>query len=84
MTLVLAMLLDAWLGEPKWLWSRMPHPAVLMGRAVGWCDARYNRGDNRRIKGVAAMAAMVLAAWGLWRHTREQATKDGVPSAEAD
>lgn len=65
MTLVLAMLLDAWLGEPKWLWSRMPHPAVLMGRAVGWCDARYNRGDNRRIKGVAAMAAMVLAAWGL-------------------
>ena len=29
-------------------------------------------------------ALLVLAAWGLWRHTREQATKDGEPSAEAD
>ncbi|MDA8723042.1 cobalamin biosynthesis protein, partial [Planktomarina temperata] len=31
MTLFLALVLDALLGEPKWLWSRMPHPAVLMG-----------------------------------------------------
>ena len=30
-TLFLALVLDALLGEPKWLWSRMPHPAVLMG-----------------------------------------------------
>ena len=34
--LIPALLLDAALGEPKWLWSRAPHPAVLMGRAVGF------------------------------------------------
>ncbi len=60
--LVLAMLLDAGLGEPRWLWSRWPHPAVLMGRAVGWLDARLNEGDNRRAKGVAAVAVLVLGA----------------------
>ena len=32
--LALAMLLDAVLGEPEWLWRRLPHPAVLMGRMV--------------------------------------------------
>ena len=62
MTLVLAMLLDAWLGEPRWLWSRAPHPAVLMGRLIGWADARFNRGAARRLKGVAVMVVLGLGA----------------------
>lgn len=41
-----AMLLDAAFGEPKWLWDRWPHPAVLMGRAVGWMDKRLNQGAH--------------------------------------
>ncbi|MEH6752380.1 MAG: adenosylcobinamide-phosphate synthase CbiB [Paracoccaceae bacterium] len=65
MTLVLAMLLDAWLGEPRWLWSRAPHPAVLMGRLIGWADARFNRGAARRLKGVAVMVMLGLGALGL-------------------
>ncbi|HSG55515.1 MAG: adenosylcobinamide-phosphate synthase CbiB [Paracoccaceae bacterium] len=65
MTLVLAMLLDAWLGEPRWLWSRAPHPAVLMGRLIGWADARFNRGAARRLKGVAVMVVLGLGALGL-------------------
>jgi adenosylcobinamide-phosphate synthase len=64
-TLVLAMLLDAWLGEPRWLWSRAPHPAVLMGRLIGWADARFNRGAARRLKGVAVMVVLGLGALGL-------------------
>ena len=56
--LVPALLLDAALGEPDWLWKRWPHPAVLMGRVVGWCDARLNQGRARRAKGVLAMALM--------------------------
>lgn len=60
--LVPAMLLDAALGEPKWLWDRYPHPAVLMGRAVGWLDERLNRGAARRAKGVLAMALLGLGA----------------------
>ena len=62
MTLILGMLLDALLGEPRWLWSRAPHPAVLMGRLIGWCDARFNTGDHQRRAGVLTMAALVLGA----------------------
>ncbi|SLN21747.1 cobalamin biosynthesis protein [Falsiruegeria litorea R37] len=60
-----AMLLDAALGEPDWLWSRLRHPAVLMGDCVGWLEQRLNKGDNRRIKGAAAVVVLTLGAWGL-------------------
>ncbi len=62
MSIILAMLLDALLGEPKILWSRLPHPAVLMGRAVAFADARLNHGPARRLKGVLAVALLVLSA----------------------
>jgi adenosylcobinamide-phosphate synthase len=60
--LIPALLLDAALGEPKWLWDRYPHPAVLMGRAVGYADARLNHGSQRRAKGVLAMVLLGLIA----------------------
>ena len=60
MALVLAMLLDAAFGEPKWLWDRVTHPAVLMGRAVGWLDQRLN--DRTRRAGVIAVAVLVIGA----------------------
>lgn len=60
--LVPALLLDAAFGEPHWLWSRLPHPAVVMGRAVSWLDAKLNRGDNRKAKGVLALLVLVLGA----------------------
>ena len=41
-----AMALDAVMGEPRWLWSRVPHPAVLMGRLIGWADIRFNTGPR--------------------------------------
>ncbi len=59
---VLAMLLDAALGEPRWLWDRLPHPAVLMGRAIAALDARWNRGRARRARGIAAMTALAALA----------------------
>ena len=62
MSVILAMLLDALLGEPKILWSRLPHPAVLMGRAVAFADARLNHGPARHLKGVLAVALLVLGA----------------------
>ena len=62
MTLVLALLLDAVFGEPRALWDRWPHPAVLMGRAVAWADDRFNEGGNRRRKGILALALLVAAA----------------------
>jgi adenosylcobinamide-phosphate synthase len=66
MILALGMILDAYLGEPKWLWSRIPHPAILMGRAIGYLDARYNTssdksGPQKRRDGALAIAGLVLA-----------------------
>lgn len=60
--LVIAATLDAAFAEPKWLWSRLPHPAVVMGRAVGALDRKWNAGPARRAKGIAAVAVLVLGA----------------------
>jgi adenosylcobinamide-phosphate synthase len=56
------MLLDAAFGEPQWLWSRITHPAVLMGRAVGWIDQRFNNGERRKLAGALSFAALVVLA----------------------
>lgn len=63
--LSVALLLDAVLGEPGWLWSRLPHPAVLMGRAVGALDRWLNRGEARVLKGALAVAVLALGALTL-------------------
>jgi len=58
--LIPALLIDAALGEPKWLWSRIPHPAVLMGRLVQALDDGVNDGEGKRGKGVLAVCVLVL------------------------
>ena len=63
MILAAALLLDASLGEPPWLWSRLRHPAVVMGDAVAALDLRLNIGRHRRAKGVAAVALLAGGAW---------------------
>jgi len=59
--LIPAMLLDAAFGEPKWLWDRFPHPAVVMGRAIGWADRKFNHGTHRKLKGVLVMVVLGLS-----------------------
>ncbi|MFT6075991.1 MAG: adenosylcobinamide-phosphate synthase [Yoonia sp.] len=56
------MLLDAALGEPRWLWNRFPHPAVLMGRLIGWCDRRFNAGDQKQVMGLLVLVALCIGA----------------------
>ncbi|MCP4207958.1 MAG: cobalamin biosynthesis protein [Shimia sp.] len=63
--LVGALLLDAVFGEPRWLWQRLPHPAVLMGKAIGRADHEFNDGINRKAKGIIVVIGLVLAAWVL-------------------
>ena len=65
--LVCALCLDAALGEPDWLWSRIRHPAVMIGKGIGWLDKRLNHGTHRRIKGVAVTILLVVAALLLGR-----------------
>lgn len=63
--LVLALLLDAAMGEPAWIWSRVSHPAVIMGRVIGWADGRFNKGAARRLKGAALTGALCLAGGAM-------------------
>lgn len=60
--LFIAMILDAVFGEPNWLWSRLPHPAVLIGKAIGWADRRFNTKNGRR-NGVFLLVALVVLGW---------------------
>lgn len=62
MILVLAMILDAVAGEPRWLWDRVPHPAVLIGRAIDWADERFNEGEDRKRNGILFCCALCGAA----------------------
>ena len=63
--LALALILDAIFGEPDWLWRRVPHPAVLMGRAVAWVEAHGNTGSRRHLKGVAALLILIALSLAI-------------------
>lgn len=63
--LVLAMLLDAVMGEPKWLWSRITHPAVLMGNLIKWCDQKFNTGENAKRNGILTLLALIIGGWAV-------------------
>lgn len=50
-----ALLFDRWWGEPhRW------HPLIGFGRAADWLESRLNRGNQRRWRGVLALALMLL------------------------
>ncbi|MBE0555211.1 MAG: cobalamin biosynthesis protein [Rhodobacteraceae bacterium] len=60
-----ALILDALFGEPRAIWDRLPHPAVLMGRLIAALDRRFNSGEGRRLKGVLVMVGLALGAIAL-------------------
>lgn len=62
--LLVAMLLDAALGEPDWLWRRLPHPAVLMGRAVSTLERAMNPAQGGILAGMLALAILMCGAYG--------------------
>lgn len=65
--MALALLLDAAFGEPRWLWSRLPHPAVLIGRAIGFLDQRLNRESRSAAqrKALGGLTVVILCAAAL-------------------
>lgn len=78
--IMVALLADALLGEPAWLYRRVPHPIVLIGAAIGWLEARLldpvrPDGHKRRMGilllglvagGAAAIGLGVQAALRPW------------------
>ena len=67
MNIVLAMILDAIFGEPRWLFKHAPHPAVIIGRAINWLDTRLNTGKNRKLNGIFTVAILIVASIALAR-----------------
>jgi adenosylcobinamide-phosphate synthase len=67
--LVAALMLDACIGDPDWIWAHVPHPVVFMGRLIDALDQRYNdpaKSDlNRRIAGVLALLILLMLGIGL-------------------
>lgn len=60
-----ALLIDAALGEPRWIWDRVPHPAVLMGKVIAVGDQRLNHGQFRRVHGIFLMVLLGLLGLGI-------------------
>jgi adenosylcobinamide-phosphate synthase len=64
--LLLALILDALLGDPAWLYRAVPHPVALIGQAIAaaerrWNDAAAGRGARLR-RGAALTLVLVLGA----------------------
>ena len=66
LVLVAALILDALVGDPDWLWRRWPHPVAWIGRLIAWGDRVLNREDRseraRRAAGALALSAVILLA----------------------
>lgn len=64
--LILALLLDRIIGDPEWLWQRLPHPVVLFGKAISVFDRHFNARHlpdlTRRRNGVMSIAALLFGA----------------------
>ena len=65
--LLVALALDALVGDPDWLWRRAPHPVVVLGGWIGAADARLNHGapGARRRKGLLALVGLLAAVLAL-------------------
>lgn len=55
LSLLAGWLLDRLLGDPP----SLPHPVVLFGRAIGWCERRLNHGRRRKLKGGLVAVALI-------------------------
>jgi adenosylcobinamide-phosphate synthase len=86
--LLAALALDAVLGDPQWLYRRLPHPVVLMGRLIGRMEGVLHPGEKtrERSRGVLLVGLVVAIAatsgWAIGAGLRALAG-DGAWLAEA-
>ncbi len=63
---VAALLFDAVIGDPDWLWRRAPHPVVWIGHGIGWLEQKLNRESRskrgRKLAGVLTVAVLISVA----------------------
>jgi adenosylcobinamide-phosphate synthase len=60
---LLALVLEAVLGYPAWVYARIGHPVTWIGRLIAWMDRRLNRETasfaQRRAAGVLALLILL-------------------------
>jgi adenosylcobinamide-phosphate synthase len=61
----LALLIERVAGYPTWLYGAIGHPVTWIGALISWLEARLNRGENRRRKGVAMLLLLLLTALAI-------------------
>ncbi|KZK76342.1 Cobalamin biosynthesis protein CbiB [Pseudovibrio sp. W64] len=63
---LLAICLDAVIGDPEWLWSRLPHPVTLIGKVISYMDHTYNKPEYersaRKTNGILTLALLISSA----------------------
>ena len=66
---VAVLALDALIGDPDFLWRRIPHPVALLGLGISTLDRWLNRESwsfaRRRIAGVVALLVILVVAIDL-------------------
>ena len=66
LTLLLALLIDRYIGDPDWLWGKVKHPVVLFGKAIDIADKQLNTKDKssfeKRRDGFVAIAVLMVVA----------------------
>lgn len=63
--ILLALLIDRLAGDPAALYRWLPHPVVLIGRAVNLCETHCNRAeDSPRRQMIAGAASWLLIVGG--------------------
>ena len=65
--LLSGLLIDALVGEPRFVWSRVPHPVVLVGKFIQLADERINKGVARKAKGIFFLCFLVASGGVLGR-----------------
>lgn len=67
--LIAAIGLDRIVGDPPWLWQRLPHPVVLFGKAIDRFEKPLNRKtftpDGRRRNGVLTILVLLALSAGV-------------------
>jgi adenosylcobinamide-phosphate synthase len=61
---VAALAFDALIGDPDWLWRRLPHPVVLIGSFIGFLDRTLNHEARspaqRKLAGVGVVILLLV------------------------
>jgi adenosylcobinamide-phosphate synthase len=66
LSLLIALGIDAWYGDPVALYRKLPHPVVIIGKVIAFADRRCNRESDaprrRRNAGIVLVVALVAAS----------------------